>query len=188
MQMFTDETSGKESSTQRVEAYSRFARLQNLGKILIGKVHILVMSFVVITTIIGFCLRFEQIPLAIIGILAVFDFVIYLALQILEPQNLPSTFRVPLVPLVPLMSITINILLITRLPYDALVRLVVWSAIGVVLYLAYGIRNSNLNWVDINYTPHILPNEEVTSMSDTTNNVDLTGGEIEDSTVWKDDD
>ena len=63
----------------------------------------------------------------------------------LSPVNVPDTFSTPLVPLVPLLAVTVNLFMVMRLPIDALYRVVIWTAIGVVIYAAYGIRNSKLN-------------------------------------------
>lgn len=39
----------------------------------------------------------------------------------------------------------VNILLILRLPIDAIWRVAIWTALGLLLYLLYGIHYSHLN-------------------------------------------
>ena len=51
-------------------------------------------------------------------------------------------FRVPLVPLVPILGIFFCLLLMFSLPVENWIRLVVWLGIGFVIYFSYGIRHS----------------------------------------------
>lgn len=61
-----------------------------------------------------------------------------------RPINPPETFQCPLVPILPLASLTINIILLTQLPLDAVYKLLVWTALGLLVYFAYGIRHSKI--------------------------------------------
>ncbi len=54
-------------------------------------------------------------------------------------------FRVPLVPLFPILGIGTCLLLMFSLPWENWVRLIVWLAIGFVIYFGYGIRHSVMN-------------------------------------------
>jgi APA family basic amino acid/polyamine antiporter len=54
-------------------------------------------------------------------------------------------FRVPLVPLVPILSVAACMFLAAGLPWITWVRFGVWLAIGLVIYLSYGRRRSVLN-------------------------------------------
>jgi len=56
----------------------------------------------------------------------------------------PTTFKCPLVPLVPCIGVLCNIFLIASLPIDAFYRALIWTAIGIGIYLLYGIRHSVL--------------------------------------------
>jgi APA family basic amino acid/polyamine antiporter len=53
-------------------------------------------------------------------------------------------FRVPGVPVVPILGILFCVLLMTGLPFVTWTRLVVWLAIGLVIYISYGRNNSRL--------------------------------------------
>jgi APA family basic amino acid/polyamine antiporter len=58
--------------------------------------------------------------------------------------DLERGFRVPFVPLFPIIGIALAIYLMTRLEALTWVRFGVWLAIGLVIYFAYGIRHSRL--------------------------------------------
>jgi APA family basic amino acid/polyamine antiporter len=58
--------------------------------------------------------------------------------------DLPRPFRMPMVPLLPLLSALASLLLMLSLPRATWERLVIWMALGVIFYFAYGFRNSRL--------------------------------------------
>ncbi len=58
--------------------------------------------------------------------------------------DLERKFRTPLVPLVPILAILASVYLMLNLPLETWVRFLVWMAVGVVLYFAYGARHSRL--------------------------------------------
>jgi basic amino acid/polyamine antiporter, APA family len=58
--------------------------------------------------------------------------------------DLPRGFRAPLVPLLPIASVGACIWLMVNLTVVTWIRFGVWMAIGIVIYLAYGRRNSVL--------------------------------------------
>ncbi|XP_019750212.1 high affinity cationic amino acid transporter 1-like [Hippocampus comes] len=62
-----------------------------------------------------------------------------------QPQNKTKlTFKVPLVPLIPLVSMLINTYLMTQLLSGPWVHYTTCMAIGILVYFGYGIRNSAL--------------------------------------------
>jgi amino acid transporter len=66
-----------------------------------------------------------------------------LMLRVTQP-NANRPFKCPLLFIVAPLGILVNVLLMLFLPYDTWVRLVVWLAIGLVIYFAFGMRNSAL--------------------------------------------
>ncbi len=60
-----------------------------------------------------------------------------------EPDA-PRPFKVPLVPWVPLMSAFVSLVLMASLPWESWERLLIWMAIGIAVYFAYGYRHSRL--------------------------------------------
>ena len=66
-----------------------------------------------------------------------------LILRKTEP-NLKRPFRTPWVPFVPLLGAGICILQMVALPWATWVRLILWTAVGLVIYFAYGMRHSVL--------------------------------------------
>ncbi|HVE96484.1 MAG TPA: amino acid permease [Pseudonocardiaceae bacterium] len=62
--------------------------------------------------------------------------------------DLPRGFRTPLVPLIPLLAILSCLWLMLNLSVGTWIRFVVWLAIGLVIYFAYGARKSRLRQGD----------------------------------------
>ncbi len=91
------------------------------------------------------------VPISLLGELVsigtLFAFVIVaigiLVLRKTRP-DLPRPFKVPAVWVIAPLSAITSLLLMASLPYDTWIRLIVWMAIGLVIYFAYGIRHSKL--------------------------------------------
>jgi APA family basic amino acid/polyamine antiporter len=66
-----------------------------------------------------------------------------LILRRTQPQ-LRRGYRVPFVPLIPILSIIASSVLIVNLPLITLARFVAWLAIGLIIYFLYGRRKSRL--------------------------------------------
>ena len=64
-------------------------------------------------------------------------------MRVKQPE-LPRKFKTPLVPIVPIAGILVCLLMIYGLGWPNWVRLGVWMIIGLVIYFAYGIKNSKL--------------------------------------------
>ncbi|MFC4768118.1 amino acid permease [Effusibacillus consociatus] len=60
--------------------------------------------------------------------------------------NLPRPFKVPFVPVIPLLAIGFCIFLMAQLPVETWVAFLIWLVIGLTVYLVYGYRNSKLNF------------------------------------------
>jgi basic amino acid/polyamine antiporter, APA family len=59
--------------------------------------------------------------------------------------SLPRPFKTPLVPLVPFLGIVSCLGLMAALPGDTWIRLIVWMAIGLVIYFGYSRSHSKLS-------------------------------------------
>jgi len=64
-------------------------------------------------------------------------------LRVKKP-DIPRSFRTPWVPLIPILGAGICILQMLSLPWETWARLIIWMAIGFIIYFAYGIRKSRL--------------------------------------------
>jgi APA family basic amino acid/polyamine antiporter len=64
-------------------------------------------------------------------------------LRVRMPE-LPRAFKVPFVPLVPILGIVICLYLMYSLPVESWYRLAVWLGLGFVIYFGYGRHNSKL--------------------------------------------
>jgi basic amino acid/polyamine antiporter, APA family len=61
--------------------------------------------------------------------------------------DLPRPFRMPLVPVLPILSAFVALALMLGLPRATWERLVLWMAIGLVVYFVYGYRRSRLRTI-----------------------------------------
>jgi APA family basic amino acid/polyamine antiporter len=85
--------------------------------------------------------------LMLVNMGTLFAFVIVCAAVLIMRRTHPDAerpFRVPLVPLVPIVGIASCLLLMFSLPSENWLRLIVWLAIGLVIYFFYGRRHSTL--------------------------------------------
>src|SRR5712672_135153 len=72
--------------------------------------------------------------------------------------NRPRPFRVPLVPLFPLLGVFFCFVLMLSLPIETWIRFFVWLAIGLCIYFLYGMRHSKLGrGLDTGITEDIPP-------------------------------
>jgi len=81
-----------------------------------------------------------------IGTLSAFVFVSIGVIVLRKTQpNLQRSFRVPWVPLVPILAALFCLILMIQLPLITWIRFVVWLVIGLIIYFSYGINHSALN-------------------------------------------
>ena len=64
-------------------------------------------------------------------------------LRVKRPE-LKRPFRTPFVPLVPILGALICMIQMYSLPLDTWLRLIIWMAIGMVIYFTYGVRHSEM--------------------------------------------
>ncbi len=64
-------------------------------------------------------------------------------LRVRKPE-LKRPFRTPLVPFVPIMGMGVSLLMMVFLPWQTWLRMVVWLAIGMVIYFTYGRSHSRV--------------------------------------------
>jgi APA family basic amino acid/polyamine antiporter len=70
----------------------------------------------------------------------------------------PRPFRVPLVPLFPILGVLLCFVLMLSLPLETWIRFFVWLAIGLCIYFLYGVRHSKLaQGIDVGPTEDIPP-------------------------------
>ncbi|MCL4811725.1 MAG: amino acid permease [Vicinamibacteraceae bacterium] len=104
-----------------------------------------IVTGIVVASFAGIANINEVVELTNIGTLFAFVLVALgvLILRHTRPDH-PRPFRTPLVPLVPLAAIASCTYLMLQLPRVTWVRFMVWLAIGLVFYFAYGYRHSAL--------------------------------------------
>ncbi|XP_065204742.1 cationic amino acid transporter 3-like [Planococcus citri] len=79
---------------------------------------------------------------ALIVAFAVLCIVCYVIISRQPQSDSPVAFKVPLVPLVPICSITMNMYLMMNLDMSTWVRFIIWLIIGFVIYIFYSIKHS----------------------------------------------
>jgi len=125
-----------------VSAFSKFESsicLSSTIRLMLLCVCVLALS---VTMVIVFYIWWSFLMLTISLIAAI---VVFGILMLYDPQPSLDIFQVPLVPFVPLLSIFMNLILMMQLQTVTWFRLACWMAIGLVIYMVYGISNSKLN-------------------------------------------
>lgn len=79
---------------------------------------------------------------AFLVINAILVFVSFIFICAHYQNNTCLDFKVPLVPLIPALSLLVNTLMMIHLAWITWVRLVIWMAIGFAIYFGYGIHHS----------------------------------------------
>jgi APA family basic amino acid/polyamine antiporter len=107
---------------------------------------------ITVITAVAVALLAAFLPLKILGeatnIGTLFAFVLVsIAVPVLRKSqpNLERPFRTPWVPLVPILSVLACLWLMINLPVGTWIRLIVWMALGFVVYFGYARKHSRLN-------------------------------------------
>lgn len=79
----------------------------------------------------------------VIGVLVFFMILSLICLSLQPKTTQVISFKVPLVPLLPGVSIFVNVYLMMKLPTETWVRFFVWMLMGFSIYFGYGWRNSS---------------------------------------------
>ncbi|XP_065073481.1 cationic amino acid transporter 2-like [Ochlerotatus camptorhynchus] len=82
--------------------------------------------------------------LTILTILAMSILILFLVIACQPTEQSKITFKVPLVPFIPMLSILVNIYLMFQLDAATWISFSVWLLIGFLIYFTYGIRHSVL--------------------------------------------
>ena len=104
-----------------------------------------------LVTGVGVALAAGLTPISVLGQLVsigtLFAFIVVsigvIALRRTSP-DLPRPFKVPFMPWLPMLSVVVCLALMASLPWETWERLIVWMAVGLVVYAAYGYRRSVL--------------------------------------------
>eukprot|EP01133_Synstelium_polycarpum_P011960 gene11960-13940_t len=86
----------------------------------------------------------HDLPFEIIVVFGVLMLAVSSIMFFLVPCDIPTGFRCPLVPGLPIVSIWFNMYLMVSLSWETWVRLIVWLFIGFLIYFFYGAKNSRV--------------------------------------------
>lgn len=88
-------------------------------------------------------LRSREVWSVLVVLVLCLSLVLAVALIWRQPQNsTKAAFMVPGVPVIPVLSVFINIYLMVQLGGDTWISYSVWMAVGLIIYFAYGLRHS----------------------------------------------
>ncbi|CAL8269664.1 unnamed protein product [Boreogadus saida] len=146
---------GKEPVKELVEAFTPMRLLRpkteiptNLsGSIAYGTTAVLLGLVLILCSVLGIC--WNELVLgqySVVANCAILTLLSLLCLLIIwrQPQTVEVySFKVPLVPVLPLISIFLNVALMMQLSLNSWIPLAVWIAVGFAIYFTYGIRNSS---------------------------------------------
>ncbi|BFZ22946.1 hypothetical protein BsWGS_25985 [Bradybaena similaris] len=108
----------------------------------------------------------------LVVVFSVLIVIFYLVIVAHEKNDAFLTFQIPLVPLLPSLSMLVNIALMLSLTKLTWLRLVIWITVGLVVYFVYGIHYSRENRKTQGYGPMVeytgdasLPENTISGLS-----------------------
>ena len=109
---------------------------------------------IIISSILTFITDLTQAYAITLLVIFIIILTVFLIIIWRQPQNKSiKTFKVPLVPFFPMISIFINIYLMMSLELFTWIRFFVWFAIGFFIYFSYGIGHSHENKTPYKWFP-----------------------------------
>ncbi|XP_042326470.1 cationic amino acid transporter 2 isoform X2 [Sceloporus undulatus] len=111
--------------------------------LLVGVLGLLVCGLSILTTYgIHFLANLELWSICLLVALSVLFVIIILVIWRQPQSHQKVAFMVPLLPLLPSLSILVNIYLMMQLSGETWIRFSIWMALGFLIYFSYGIRHS----------------------------------------------
>ncbi|MGH0133660.1 UNVERIFIED_CONTAM: hypothetical protein FKN15_073427 [Acipenser sinensis] len=131
------------------DPYLKFLNAFEPGEVVTISVVSMVVCAICMCIILVFGTNQLQLPLWSVCLLAVLCGTGYLLslffIWVHEQQHIIKTFQVPLVPLIPGLSILMNVFLMLKLSAMTWIRFSVWLLVGLLVYFGYGIWHSKEN-------------------------------------------
>ncbi|XP_033899562.3 cationic amino acid transporter 4-like [Acipenser ruthenus] len=131
------------------DPYLKFLNAFEPGEVVTISVVSMVVCAICMCIILVFGTNQLQLPLWSVCLLAVLCGTGYLLslffIWVHEQQHIIKTFQVPLVPLIPGLSILMNVFLMLKLSAMTWIRFSVWLLVGLLVYFCYGIWHSKEN-------------------------------------------
>ncbi|XP_033902110.3 cationic amino acid transporter 4-like [Acipenser ruthenus] len=131
------------------DPYLKFLNAFEPGEVVTISVVSMVVCAICMCIILVFGTNQLQLPLWSVCLLAVLCGTVYLLslffIWVHEQQHIIKTFQVPLVPLIPGLSILMNVFLMLKLSAMTWIRFSVWLLVGLLVYFGYGIWHSKEN-------------------------------------------
>ncbi|XP_060634546.2 cationic amino acid transporter 2 isoform X1 [Anolis sagrei] len=111
--------------------------------LLVGLLALLVCGLSILTTYgIDFLANLKLWSICLLAALSILFVVIVLVIWRQPQSQQKVAFMVPLLPLLPSLSILVNIYLMMQLSGETWIRFSIWMALGFLIYFSYGIRHS----------------------------------------------
>uniref|UniRef100_A0A8C7YFQ0 Solute carrier family 7 member 1a n=1 Tax=Oryzias sinensis TaxID=183150 RepID=A0A8C7YFQ0_9TELE len=124
--------------TRKTEAYIDLLKIWLETPKLFSSPGLLILAFSILAVQAGIA-AWNMVALSVIFMVCVL--LVFIVWRQPESRT-PLSFKVPLVPFIPVISMFVNVYLMMQLDRGTWVRFSVWMAIGLVIYFCYGIRHS----------------------------------------------